>query len=155
MKPFTAVAIVAGLVPALGLACKARAPSSPAPNAAFVNSRPQSPNPRLISPIAILADPAKFHGRILGVQAFFSHTRAGWVLAPDLTSLSQDMGVNWINLDLTKCDEADKLLAVGNPGMCIVVGTVDAYDYGPNEDAPLACTFRATKCMGIKLRPEN
>jgi hypothetical protein len=119
-----------------------------------VASRPQGTR-RPISLIAVLADPGKYHGQEIAVQAFFSHSRGEWVIAPDLTSISQDMGVNFFILDLSNCDERDKLEEAGNPGMCFLVGTIDADDYGPREHSFVAGTFRAKKCSGVKLRPEK
>lgn len=110
---------------------------------------------RPVSLITLLADPGKYHGKEIAVQAFFSHAHGEWVIAPDLTSISQDMGVNFFILDLSKCDESSKLDEVGNPGMCFLVGTVDALDYGPREHSFVAGTFRAKKCSGVRLRPEK
>jgi hypothetical protein len=108
-----------------------------------------------MSLITLLADPGKYHGKEIAVEAFFSHTRGGWIIAPDLTSIGQDMSVNFFILDLSKCDDSSKLDEVGNPGKCILVGTVDTHDYGPREFSFVAGTFRAKKCSGIRLRPEK
>ena len=124
------------------------------PKEGSVSSLPQGAR-RPISLIAVLADPGKYHGQEIAVQAFFSHSRGKWVIAPGLTSISQDMAVNCLILDLSNCDERDKLEEAGNPGMCFLVGTFDAHDYGPREHSFVAGTFRAKRCSGVKLRPEK
>jgi len=138
-----------------GSDCYAPVNALAGPEARPSASPPQQRPHRIISLIAILADPGKYDGKEVAVQGFFSHTHGEWVLAPDLTSLSQSIGVNCLNLDLSKCDEKQKLMEVGNPGICFLVGTFDAQDFGPRENSTLAGTFRAKKCSGVKLRPEQ
>lgn len=131
------------LIPAIGaLGCKRAVAGQPA-----TSSQVQSAETpvRVRSVIVLLADPERFHGQEVTVQAFVSRDHSQFVLAADLSSLTQSLAANTVYLDVTKAKYVDQLFEVDSPAKCVVSGIVDAADRGPMPFSMMACTLRATK----------
>jgi hypothetical protein len=104
---------------------------------------------KMISLIAVLADPEGFHGREIKLEAFFSYDHGQYFLAPDLLSLANSVAPNLLTLDITSSLHKDRFQEHGNPAVAHLRGTVDAHDFGPLEHSPTACTFRVSDCMQV------
>lgn len=104
---------------------------------------------RWLSVHALLADPDRFNGQDVRLEAFFSSSEGQFFLSPDLVSLAQGVAANLIYMDADNCRNKQKLLQEGNPAHCYITGTVDAKDTGPLPHSPYACTFRAKECVMV------
>lgn len=131
------------LIPVIGtLGCKRAVAGQPT-----APSQAQSAEAlvRVRSLIVLLADPERFHGQEFTVQAFVSRDHGHFVLAADLSSLTQSLAANTVYLDVAKAKYVDQLFEVDSPAMCVVSGIVDAADRGPMPFSMMACTLRLTK----------
>jgi len=99
--------------------------------------------PLTLSLFPILADPEKFHGREIELEAFVASREGSCVLAPTLSCIGNLVGPSLVNLDVEACRGCERLKDL-NPGVCYLVGIVDARDHGPLT--PKAFTFRAKEC---------
>jgi len=156
MKIFSLAALLAGVGMLIALTTRSAIEIEGIPNQEPATLAYKPVPGRVISLIPVLADPSKYHGREIEVEAFFSYSQGHFILAPDLSSLAHDVAANCYYLDLSSCLEKDKLLGCGNPAICCLRGVVDASEFGPTQHSMLAGTFRAKKCTLVaRLRPEK
>jgi hypothetical protein len=101
------------------------------------------PEKRVLSLFPVLADPGKFHGQEIDIEAFVASAEGHYVLAPTLSCIANSTGPSLVNLDINRCRGKEKLNSL-NPGICYLRGTVDAAEYG--GPPPMAFTFRAIEC---------
>jgi hypothetical protein len=97
----------------------------------------------VLSLFPVLADPARFNGQEIQIEAFVASAEGHYVLAPTLSCIGNSTGPSLVNLDISECRGKEKLANL-NPGICYLRGVVDALDLG--GPPPMAFTFRAKQC---------
>lgn len=160
---------IASLITAIGLLSAVNDQPQGRPSLQQVPERPKAPFPGTssnlisaenqppiqldrtprVSLLAIIANPEKFHGKQIQIEALVSYGHDQFVLAPDPFNMTYSTGASLVHLDVTRCDKREELRKHGNPAVCYLRGTVDAHDPGPAEYPPKACTFRASECQFV------
>jgi hypothetical protein len=105
---------------------------------------------RVLSLFPVLADPGRFNGQEIEIEAFVASAEGHYVLAPTLSCIANSTGPSLVNLEISGCRGREKLKNL-NPGICYLRGIVDAVEFG--GPPPMAFTFRAIECKSaVRVR---